>query len=92
MPFVQAFEFVPTTGPFHGTWRELEIIAYRDDEQLQLWFEIDRQKKGLGGLLSNLLGGSHLNFYLTISRDLTAEQAAKQIVDYLTKLFNDKKG
>lgn len=91
MPFVQEFEFVPTTGPFHGTWRELEIMAYRDEQQLQLWFEIDRQKKGVGGLLSNLLGSSDLNYYLAISSDATAEQAAQQVVDYLMKLFNDKK-
>ena len=23
LPFVQEFEFVPTTGPFHGRWREV---------------------------------------------------------------------
>ncbi|OBT15645.1 sporulation control protein Spo0M [Vibrio sp. UCD-FRSSP16_10] len=90
MPFVQEFEFVPTTGVFHGTWREVEIIAYRDDKQLQLWFEIDRQRKGLGGLLSNLLGSSDLNCYLPLSNDLTSEQAAKQVVDYLTDLFAAK--
>ncbi|MCZ8486216.1 sporulation protein [Vibrio lentus] len=24
LPFVQEFQFVPTTGPYHGRWRELE--------------------------------------------------------------------
>ncbi|MEZ9710917.1 sporulation protein [Vibrio breoganii] len=92
MPFVQEFEFVPTTGLFHGTWREVEIIAYRDEQHLQLWFEIDRQKKGFDGLLSNLLGSSELNCYLSLSNELTSEQAAQQVVDYLTDLFKAKQG
>ncbi|CAM2967201.1 sporulation protein [Vibrio rarus] len=92
MPFVQKFEFVPTSGLFHGTWREVEIIAYRDDKQLQLWFEIDRQKKGLSGLLSNLLGSSELNCYLPLSCELTSEQAANKVVQYLADLFAAKQG
>ncbi|GAK87147.1 hypothetical transcriptional regulator [Vibrio ponticus] len=42
LPFVQEFEFVPTTGPYHGRWRELELVAYREEQQLKLWFEVDR--------------------------------------------------
>lgn len=90
LPFVQEFEFVPTTGPFHGSWRELEIIAYRDENELKLWFEVDRQKKGLGGLLSSLLGTPDLETHLTLSNQLTAEQSAQQVVEFLLELFDNR--
>jgi len=83
LPFVQEFEFVPTTGPYHGRWRELEIVAYRDEQQLSLWFEIDRQKKGLGGLLASLLGTSELNRKLVLPSNLSASQAGEKVVEFL---------
>ncbi|MPW37973.1 MULTISPECIES: sporulation protein [Vibrio] len=92
LPFVQEFEFVPTTGLFHGTWREIEIIAYRDQQQLQLWFEIDRGKRGVSGLLSSLLGSSELNCYLSLSSDLTHQQCAEKVTQYLIDLFETKRG
>ncbi|WP_261816314.1 sporulation protein [Vibrio gallicus] len=92
LPFVQEFEFVPTTGPFHGSWRELEIVVYRDKQELKLWFEVDRQKSGLGGLLSSLIGSKDLQSQLSLSNQLTADQSAQQVVEFLTKLFNDANG
>lgn len=86
LPFIQEFEFVPTTGPFHGVWRELEIVAYRDEEQLQLWFEVDRQMKGFSGLLSSLLGTDELKSSLTLDAGLPAEEVGNKVVDYLTSL------
>ncbi|MDV7105730.1 sporulation protein [Vibrio sp. TH_r3] len=83
LPFVQEFEFVPTTGPFHGRWRELEIVAYQHEAELELWFEIDRQKKGVGGMLSNLLGTGKLKRNLCIPQNIKAEDAGKMVVDYL---------
>ncbi len=85
LPFVQEFEFVPTTGPFHGRWRELEIIAYRDENKLSLWFEIDRQKKGLGGLVASLLGTSELKRQLELPVDLSGEEAGKRVLEFLDK-------
>ncbi|MCW1889570.1 sporulation protein [Vibrio chagasii] len=32
--------------PYHGRWRELEVVAHRDDKELKLWFEIDRNRDG----------------------------------------------
>lgn len=86
MPFVQEFEFVPTTGPYHGRWRELEIVAYRDAEQLQLWFEIDRNRKGFGGMLSSMLGLGELKRKLVIPADTPADEAGKIVLDYLEQV------
>ncbi|WP_122033468.1 sporulation protein [Aliivibrio sp. EL58] len=85
LPFVQEFEFVPFDGPYHGRWRELEIIAYRDAEKLQLWFEIDRQQKGISGLLSNLLGSGELKRTLSLSSTLSPEDAGQQVIDFLNQ-------
>ena len=83
LPFVQEFEFVPTTGPFHGRWRELEMVAYRSDDELQMWFEIDRHREGARGMLASLLGGGQLKRQLTISVHTPADQAGQQVVEYL---------
>lgn len=45
LPFVQEFEFVPVHGEYHGRWRELEIVTYRTEHALKIWFEVDRHKR-----------------------------------------------
>ncbi|MCG3737433.1 sporulation control protein Spo0M [Vibrio cincinnatiensis] len=83
LPFVQEFEFVPTDGPFHGRWRELEIVAYRDRHSLQLWFEIDRYQRGATGMLANLLGTGQLTRQLTLSSALSPQQAGEKVLAFL---------
>lgn len=83
LPFVQEFEFVPTTGPFHGVWRELEIVVYRHPEELELWFEVDRQKEGLGGMLSSLLGAGKLKRNLRLPIGLSGKEAGEKVIEYL---------
>lgn len=83
LPFVQTFELVPTTGPFHGRWRELEIIASRDEASLTLWFVIDRQYTGTKGMVANMLGLSELQRQLTIAESISPKQAGQQVVDFL---------
>ncbi len=83
LPFVQEFEFVPTTGPFHGRWRELEIIAYRDEKSLQMWFDIDRHQRGISGMLSSFLGLSELKRQVTIESDESPEVAGQRVLEYL---------
>jgi sporulation-control protein len=83
LPFVQEFEFVPTTGPFHGRWRELEIIAYREEETLKLWFDIDLAMKGVGGMLVSLLGKGELKRYMEIPVSTPIEEIGPQVLAYL---------
>ncbi|WP_428771923.1 sporulation protein [Vibrio sp.] len=83
LPFVQEFEFVPVDGPYHGRWRELELVAYRSDTELQLWFEIDRHSRGAKGMLASLLGMGELKRQLTIAATTPGEEAGQQVLDYL---------
>ncbi len=83
LPFVQEFEFVPTTGPFHGRWRELEMVAHRTDEELQMWFEIDRHREGAKGMLATLLGVGQLKRQLVIPLDTPPDEAGQKVLAYL---------
>ena len=83
LPFVQEFEFVPVSGKFLGRWRELEIIAWRDGQQLKLWFEVDRQQRGLQGMLSGLLGRGELHRHLAVSTDTTPEALGERVIALL---------
>lgn len=83
LPFVQEFEFVPTTGPYHGRWRELEIVMHRDADNLALWFEIDRQNRGLGGMMATMLGLGELKRRITIPAHTSPQEAAQRVMDYL---------
>jgi len=83
LPFVQEFEFVPTTGPFHGRWRELEIVAHRNDTELQLWFEIDRNRDGAKGMLASLLGIGQLKRQLVLPIDTPSDMAGQKVLAYL---------
>ncbi|GAB3533561.1 sporulation protein [Photobacterium alginatilyticum] len=83
LPFVQEFEFVPVSGPFHGRWRELEVVAYRDSDGLQLWFEVDRRLNGLSGMLSGFLGRGELKRQYHVPATTCPQQAGELILDYL---------
>lgn len=83
LPFVQEFEFVPTTGPFHGRWRELEIVAYRDKDSLQMWFEVDRYQRGATGMLASLLGLGELKRQMTMTSDESPQKAGVKVLEYL---------
>jgi sporulation-control protein len=83
LPFVQEFEFVPTTGPYPGRWRELEIVAYRDENELKLWFEVDRRKRSIGCMLAGLLGRNELKRHLTLSSQISGEEACRQVLEFL---------
>ncbi len=83
LPFMQQFEFVPVDGPFHGRWRELEVMAYRSADDLQLWFAIDRKQQGLSGMLSSLVSTGELKRQLRIPHHLPPQQAGQQVVEFL---------
>ena len=47
LPFVQEFEFVPTSGYYRQMLDELELIFLLDEDGLEIIFEFDRRAKGL---------------------------------------------
>lgn len=83
LPFVQEFEFVPVSGSYHGRWRELEIVAYRDESGLKLWFEVDRCQHGLTGMLSGLLSRGEIKRYCELPAGLHPRQAGEQVLAFL---------
>ncbi|MGO4108914.1 sporulation protein [Paenibacillus sp. YAF4_2] len=54
MPFVQEFEFVPTSQ-FRGQLDELEVMFFSSDRELELLLQVDRRARGLGGLFAEAL-------------------------------------
>ncbi|MNR46493.1 Sporulation-control protein spo0M [compost metagenome] len=55
MPFVQEFEFVPTSQ-FRGQLDELEILFFPDEDGVDLLLQIDRKARGLAGLFAEATG------------------------------------
>ncbi|RAV19397.1 sporulation protein [Paenibacillus contaminans] len=54
LPFVQEFEFVPSSQ-FRGQLDELEIIFYPYEDGIDLLLQIDRKARGLAGLFAEAL-------------------------------------
>jgi sporulation-control protein len=56
LPFVQEFEFIPTSGSYHGKFDEVELVFFPIDKtKLEVIIEVDRRAKGLAGLFSEAL-------------------------------------
>ncbi|WP_297519978.1 sporulation protein [uncultured Clostridium sp.] len=55
LPFVQEFEFVPTSGPLYGRLDEVELIISVNESGFNLYLEVDRSGRTLGGLISEAL-------------------------------------
>ena len=70
LPFVQEFEFVPTSGLFRGRLDELEVVFFPGGNgTLDIMFQVDRRARGLAGLFSEALGTDETNLRLTITNE-----------------------
>ncbi|MCA1030315.1 sporulation protein [Bacillus timonensis] len=70
LPFVQEFEFVPTSGPFRGKLDELEIVFLRVDEnKIDILMEVDRRARGLGSFLAEALEMDESKVRFTVNVD-----------------------
>lgn len=83
LPFVQEFEMVPIDGPYHGVWRELEFVAHRDEQNLKLWFEVNRTRSGVSGMLASLLGSGKLKRELSIPVNTNLDNVGPIVLNYL---------
>lgn len=55
-PFIQEFEFVPTSGPFRGKLDEIEMIfSNNNGSSVELILQVDRKVRGIGSFLSEAL-------------------------------------
>ena len=55
LPFVQEFEFVPTSGPLYGRLDEVELIISPNESGFNLYLEVDRSGRTIGGFISEAL-------------------------------------
>jgi sporulation-control protein len=68
LPFVQEFEFVPTSGLFRGRLDELEVVFFPSGNgSLDIMFQVDRRARGLSGLFSEAVGADETNVRLSVS-------------------------
>ncbi len=68
LPFIQEFEFVPTSGIFRGRLDELELVFIPNSSTTaDLHFQIDRKARGLSGFLSEAMEMDETNITVSIS-------------------------
>ena len=82
-PFVQEFEFVPTSGAFRGRLDELEVVFLTQSEQsAELLLEVDRRARGFGGFLSEALemDESHVRLSIHASDVPNLHDKLKQVI------------
>lgn len=69
LPFIQEFEFVPSSGPFRGRLDELEITFFpKSTEEIEILMQVDRRVRGLSSLFSEALNLDESNIRFTVRR------------------------
>ncbi|WLD93221.1 sporulation protein [Alkalihalobacillus sp. AL-G] len=77
-PFVQEFEFIPTSGPFNRDLDELEVVFFPEQDRVRLMIEVDKRGKGLFGLLEEALDVDEQKSMLTITRAEVSDTGSLQ--------------
>ncbi|QCR32979.1 sporulation protein [Lysinibacillus sp. SGAir0095] len=82
-PFIQEFEFVPTSGAFRGRLDELEIVFLSQSQnQVEILIQVDRKARGFGGFLAEALDADETHVRMSITQhDLnTFGEQLKQVI------------
>lgn len=85
-PFVQQWEFVPTTQ-FRGQIDELELVLYPHNGGLDLWMEIDRRARGFAGLLDEAFDMDERRVHVEFE---TQHLTVGQVASYLAQLIGER--
>ncbi|MFS0823299.1 sporulation protein [Bacillus sp. 1P02SD] len=83
LPFVQEFEFVPTSGAYRGKLDEVELVFFPQSEQkLEVVMQVDRRARGLGSLIAEAMDmdESFVNFTVTADDLPTIKSQMNQII------------
>lgn len=81
-PFLQEFEFTPTSGTYRQRLDELEVTFLQQSEnQVELLLQVDRRARGLGGLLSEALDMDESHVRLTIYAQDNIVAKIQQTID-----------
>lgn len=67
LPFIQEFEFSARSGPYRGKLDELEVIFFPTREGLEVFMEIDRKARGIGGFLAEALKMDESRVHFTVT-------------------------
>lgn len=68
LPFVQEFEFVPTSGEYRGRLDEVEVMFFpQSTNRMEVMMQVDRRARGLSSFLAEALDmdESFVNFTIT---------------------------
>ncbi|MFJ7936552.1 sporulation protein [Sporosarcina sp. NPDC096371] len=82
-PFVQEFEFVPTSGAFRGRLDELEVVFLsQTDQSAELLLQVDRKVRGLGSFLAEALemDESHIRLSVTAQDLPNLDEKLKKVI------------
>ncbi|WP_174733006.1 sporulation protein [Mesobacillus harenae] len=87
LPTIQEFEFVPYAGAFRGKLDELELVfSASDKDHIELFLQVDRKARGLGGFLSEALETDETNVRLTV--DTSDIPVMKQKLESVIKKYS----
>ncbi|MBM6619496.1 sporulation protein [Bacillus suaedaesalsae] len=84
LPFIQEFEFVPTSGSFRGKLDELEVTFLSASEtRIDVLLQVDRRARGLGSLLSEALNmdESHIRLSFSASEMSTIKHKLQEVIN-----------
>ncbi|MDX8361780.1 MULTISPECIES: sporulation protein [Bacillaceae] len=84
LPFIQEFEFFPTSGPFRGKLDELELVFFpQSHDSVEVLMEVDRRARGLGGFLAEALemDESIIRFTVTTNDMDYLTQKMKELIE-----------
>ncbi|REE67583.1 sporulation-control protein [Paenibacillus taihuensis] len=87
MPFVQEFEFVPTSQ-FRGQLDELEIIFSPTESGIEMLLQIDRKARGLSGLFADAFDTDESFVRLRLDRSQLAN-GTNYIADQLAETISE---
>lgn len=84
-PFMQEFEYVPTSGEFYGKLDELEVVFLRQQsDSADVMLQIDRKARGFGGFLAEAMDQDESFVPLTIKKS-TSSSIHEQLYRTLKK-------
>lgn len=81
LPFEQRLTFVPVSAPYQGVFRNLVLVASRQEDTLQLAMTFSRDGDGIGAALGRFVGANQLH------RDLSFGPSSTDISSQINTLL-----
>ena len=85
-PIIQEFEFKPTSSSFHGRLDEIELVFMPNENELEIYMEIDRKTRGISSFVVEMVGGDESLLLFSVTDD-DIGQLHEKISDIITNRF-----